>query len=59
LIVELRLAHDAEVASVKGEKDSIDLVDLGLGVGLMVRVGARMPWAKCFTFLKEQVSSMI
>ena len=57
--MELRLAHDADVASVKAEKDSIDLVDLGLGVGLVVRVGARMPWAKCFTFLQEQVRSMI
>lgn len=57
--MKLRLAHDADVASVKAEKESIDLVDLSLGVALVVRVGARMPWAKCFTFLKEQVSSMI
>lgn len=57
--MKLRLAHDADVASVKAEKESIDLVDLGLGVALVVRVGARMPWAKCFTFLKEQVSSMV
>jgi hypothetical protein len=57
--MKLRLAHDADVASVKAEKESIDLVDSGIGVALVVRVGARMPWAKCFTFLKEQVSSMV
>lgn len=57
--MKLRLAHDAEVASLKAEKDSIDLVDFGLDVGLVVGAGARMPWAKCFTFLQEQVSSMI
>ena len=57
--MKLRLAHDAEVASLKAETDSIDLVDFGLDVGLVVGAGARMPWAKCFTFLQEQVSSMI
>ena len=57
--MKLRLAHDADVASVKAEKESIDLVDSGIGVALVVRVGARMPWAKCFTFLKEQVSYMV
>ena len=57
--MKLRLAHDADVASLKAEKDSIDLVDFGSDVGLVVGAEARMPWAKCFTFLKEQVSSMI